>query len=59
MQMPTEEVQEHFEERLNSVKQNLTELNERIKTRVTQNPIICLTGALLVGFVIGKLVSRR
>jgi len=59
MQMPTEEVQDDFEERLNSVKKNVAELNERIKTRVTQNPMVCLAGALLVGFVIGKLVSRR
>jgi ElaB/YqjD/DUF883 family membrane-anchored ribosome-binding protein len=58
MQMPTEEVQDDFEEKLERVKQNLAELNEKVKTRVTQNPIICLTGALLVGFVIGKLVSR-
>ena len=58
MQMPTEEVQDNFEEKLSSVKQNLSELNEQIKTRVAQNPIACLTGALLVGFIIGKLVSR-
>lgn len=57
MQVPSEETKE-FEERLERVKQNLDELNERIKARVKQNPIVCLTGALLVGFVIGKLVSR-
>jgi len=56
METPTEE---SFEEKLSNVKQNLAELNERIKTRVTQNPMLCLTGALLAGFVIGKLVSRR
>jgi len=58
MQMPEEAVEENFEEKLNSVKQNLAELNERIKTRVTENPILCLAGALLAGFIIGKLVSR-
>jgi len=58
MQMPTEELQDDLVERLERVKQNWTELNERVKTGVKQNPILCLTGALLLGFVIGKLVSR-
>ncbi|MCL2625321.1 MAG: hypothetical protein FWD46_00695 [Cystobacterineae bacterium] len=58
MQMSTEEGTKDLEERLERVKENLSELNERVKTRVKQNPIVCLTGALLVGFVIGKLVSR-
>jgi len=59
MQMSTEEMQEEFEERLSSVKQNLAKLNEKVKTRVTQTPLLCLAGAVLAGFVIGKLVSRR
>jgi len=59
MQMSSEEVQDDFEERLHRVKHNLTELNEKIKTKVIQNPVACLAGALAVGFIIGKLVSRR
>ena len=53
------ELQERFGPQLAQAQQNLGELNRRVTTFIRQNPGTCLLGALAVGFVIGKIASRR
>lgn len=39
-------------------KENLAELNERVVGFIKENPGTCLLGAVAVGFLVGRLVSR-
>ena len=40
-------------------RENLTELNRKVSTFIRENPGTCLLGALALGFVVGKIASRR
>lgn len=51
--------QEQLGPQLEQAAQNLTELNRRAQSFIRENPGTCLIGAVAVGFLIGKLASRR
>lgn len=40
------------------LKKNLSELNHRVLKTIKERPGTCLLGALAVGFLIGRIVSR-
>ncbi len=44
---------------LEQAKENLNELNRKVSTFIRENPGTCLLGALALGFVVGKIASRR
>lgn len=53
------ELQERFGPQIDQARQNLTDLNRRVTSFIKENPGTCLLGALALGFVVGKLASRR
>ncbi|MBX5481156.1 MAG: hypothetical protein IRZ16_04800 [Myxococcaceae bacterium] len=53
------ELQEKLGPQLDLARQNLSELNRKVTTFIRENPGTCLLGALAVGFIIGKIASRR
>lgn len=53
------QLQERFGPQLDEARQNLADLNRRVTGFIKENPGTCLLGALAVGFVIGKIASRR
>lgn len=55
----THELQDKFGPQLEQARQNLSELNRRVTSFIKENPGTCLLGALAVGFVVGKIASRR
>ncbi|MFZ5471999.1 MAG: hypothetical protein ACOZIN_21430 [Myxococcota bacterium] len=64
--MPQEELEQRARElqarlapKLEHAKATLSDWNTRVTTFVRQNPGTCLLGALAVGYVVGKLASRR
>jgi ElaB/YqjD/DUF883 family membrane-anchored ribosome-binding protein len=59
MQSRAEELQQRLGPQLEQAKQNLSELNLRVSTFIRHNPGTCLLGALAIGFVVGRIASRR
>jgi len=53
------EVQERLGPKIEEAKRGLDDLNTRIKAFVRQRPGVCLLGALALGFVVGRIASRR
>ena len=53
------ELEARLPEQLEEARRNLSQLNTRAVTFIRQNPGACLVGAVAVGFLIGKLASRR
>jgi ElaB/YqjD/DUF883 family membrane-anchored ribosome-binding protein len=56
---PTRELQERFAPQLQAARHNLEQANYKVAAFIRENPGTCLLGALAVGFVVGKIVSRR
>lgn len=66
MEMDTREMEERarmLQEKLGpqfaEAKENFDQLNRRVTTFIKENPTTCLLGALALGFVVGKIASRR
>ena len=55
---PAHRLQERLAPGFDEAKENLAELNERVVGFIKENPGTCLLGALAVGFLVGRLVSR-
>ena len=53
------ELQARVVPQLEEAAQNLSDLNNRMVTFIRANPGTCLIGAVAVGFLVGKLASRR
>jgi ElaB/YqjD/DUF883 family membrane-anchored ribosome-binding protein len=53
------EIQARVAPQLEEARRNLTDFNTRAVSYIRQNPGTCLLGAIAVGFVVGKLASRR
>jgi ElaB/YqjD/DUF883 family membrane-anchored ribosome-binding protein len=53
------EIQARVAPQIEEARRNLSDLNERVKSFVRENPGTCLIGALAFGFVVGKIASRR
>ena len=53
------ELQERIVPQIDEARRNLVDLNTRTISFIRANPGTCLIGAVAVGFLIGKLASRR
>jgi ElaB/YqjD/DUF883 family membrane-anchored ribosome-binding protein len=53
------DLQQRVVPQLEEAAQNLTDLNNRVVSFIRANPGTCLIGAVAVGFLVGKLASRR
>ena len=53
------EIQERIVPQIEEARRNLVDVNNRVVSFIRANPGTCLIGAVAVGFIIGKLVSRR
>jgi hypothetical protein len=56
---PVRAFQERLGPKLKDAEAQLATVNEKVKSFIRQNPGTCLLGALAVGFVVGRLASRR
>ena len=53
------EIQQRFAPQIEQAKQRLTDINNQVTGFIKKNPGTCLLGAVAVGYLIGKLASRR
>jgi hypothetical protein len=53
------ELQERIVPQIDEARRNLVDLNTRVVSFIRANPGTCLIGAVAVGFLVGKLASRR
>lgn len=51
--------QERLGPKLKEAGDQLSNVNEKVKSFIKENPGTCLLGALAVGFVVGRLASRK
>lgn len=51
--------QERLGPKLKEAEAQLSNVNEKVKSFIRENPGTCLLGALAVGFVVGRLASRK
>lgn len=56
---PLQAAQERLGPRLDEAKEQLSALNLKVKAFVKENPGTSLLGALALGYVVGRLVSKR
>ncbi|HEX4802646.1 MAG TPA: hypothetical protein VFV14_03990 [Myxococcaceae bacterium] len=59
LQEKAREIQERLAPQIEEAKRGLSDLNTRIKSFVRERPGVCLLGALALGFVVGRIASRR
>jgi len=52
-------LQERIEETMEAARRQLDEALETAADFVRQRPVVCLAGAVALGFLVGKLASRR
>ncbi|MBU8900553.1 hypothetical protein DRW03_00550 [Corallococcus sp. H22C18031201] len=53
------QLQDQVVPQLDEARQNLVDLNQRVVGFIRANPGTCLLGAVAVGFLVGRLASRR
>jgi ElaB/YqjD/DUF883 family membrane-anchored ribosome-binding protein len=53
------EIQERIVPQIEEARRNLVDMNTRVVSFIRANPGTCLLGAVAVGFLIGKIASRR
>jgi ElaB/YqjD/DUF883 family membrane-anchored ribosome-binding protein len=53
------EFQENLLPQLDEARRNLEDMNTRVVSFIRANPGTCLLGAVAVGFIVGRLASRR
>ncbi len=53
------DLQERLAPKLEEAKERLADANEKVKGFIRENPGVTLLGAVAIGFVIGRLASRR
>lgn len=53
------EFQERIVPQIDEARRNLVDMNNRMVSFIRANPGTCLLGAVAVGFLIGKIASRR
>lgn len=54
-----QDLQERLAPHLQEARKNLTDLNAKTVKFIREHPGTCLLGALAVGFVVGRIASRR
>lgn len=53
------EIQERIVPQIEEARRNLTDFNQRAVSFIRANPGTCLVGAVALGFLIGRIASRR
>lgn len=53
------ELQDRVVPQIDEARQNIVELNSRVVSFIRANPGTCLLGAVAVGFLVGRIASRR
>lgn len=59
MQDRARELSDRVMPQLDEARRNIADMNTRVVTFIRANPGTCLVGAVAVGFLIGRLASRR
>ncbi len=59
MQDRARELTERMVPQIDEARRNLADLNTRAITFIRANPGTCLVGAVALGFLIGRIASRR
>ena len=59
LQDKARQFQENMVPQLEDARRNLEDLNTRVVSFVRANPGTCLLGAVAVGFIVGRIASRR
>jgi ElaB/YqjD/DUF883 family membrane-anchored ribosome-binding protein len=59
LQDKARQLQENMVPQLEEARRNLEDLNTRVVSFVRANPGTCLLGAVAVGFIVGRIASRR
>ena len=54
-----EDVLAQMEERLTELRETMLDLNARAVTFIRERPVICIAGAVAVGYVVGRAAARR
>ncbi|NVJ01549.1 hypothetical protein HUW63_25480 [Myxococcus sp. AM001] len=53
------ELQDRVVPQIDEARQNIVDLNHRVVSFIRANPGTCLLGAVAVGFLVGRIASRR
>lgn len=53
------QLQENLLPQIDEARRNLEDMNTRVVGFIRANPGTCLLGAVAVGFIVGRLASRR
>jgi ElaB/YqjD/DUF883 family membrane-anchored ribosome-binding protein len=59
LQDKARQLQENLLPQLEDARRNLEDMNTRAMSFIRANPGTCLLGAVAVGFIIGRIASRR
>ena len=59
LQDKARQLQENMPPQIEDARRNLEEMNTRVVSFIRANPGTCLLGAVAVGFIIGRIASRR
>ncbi|AKJ05311.1 hypothetical protein ATI61_102373 [Archangium gephyra] len=59
LQDKARQLQENLLPQLDEARRNLEDANTRVVSFIRANPGTCLLGAVAVGFIIGRIASRR
>ena len=59
LQDKARQLQENMLPQLEDARRNLEDMNTRVAGFIRANPGTCLLGAVAVGFIIGRIASRR
>jgi ElaB/YqjD/DUF883 family membrane-anchored ribosome-binding protein len=59
LQEKARQFQENMVPQLEEARRNLEDLNTRVVSFVRANPGTCLLGAVALGFIVGRIASRR
>jgi hypothetical protein len=59
LQEKARQLQENMLPQLEDARRNLEEMNNRVVGFIKANPGTCLLGAVALGFIVGRIASRR
>jgi ElaB/YqjD/DUF883 family membrane-anchored ribosome-binding protein len=59
LQDKARQLQENMLPQLEDARRNLEDMNTRVVSFIRANPGTCLLGAVAMGFIIGRIASRR
>jgi hypothetical protein len=59
LQDKARQLQENVLPQLEDARRNLEDMNNRVVSFIRANPGTCLLGAVALGFIVGRIASRR